>query len=141
VIASIARAIKFGGSRIEFAHFPYRLPEPIVIRWEQPKGIARVNKGAFTLRCVEEWFEREGDGSNNSRRLAHEEIWSGTWHLEQPRPFELGKWMELRFELPADAPSTQLSAERPVFWEFEVKLDLPGLDFEETYLVPIYSAR
>jgi hypothetical protein len=32
-----------------------------------------------------------------------------------------------------------LSAEKPVFWEFEVKLDLPGLDFQETYLVPIYG--
>ena len=140
-IASVAGAIKFGGSQIEFAHFPYRLPEPIVIRWEQPTGIVRVNKGSFTLRCVEEWFERGGGKNDDSRHLVHEEVWSGTWHLEEPRPFDLGKWMELRFEPPADAPSTQLSAERPVFWELEVKLDLPGLDFKETYLVPIYSAH
>jgi hypothetical protein len=26
-------------------------------------------------------------------------------------------------------------------WEFEVKLDLPGLDFEEIYLVPIYAGE
>ena len=26
-----------------------------------------------------------------------------------------------------------------MFWELEVKLDLPGLDFNETYLMPVYS--
>ena len=70
---------------------------------------------------------------------------SGSWHLDEARTFESGEEIELRFELPADARSTQLnpgnSAERAVFWELEAKLDLPGLDFEETYLVPIYAPR
>ncbi len=46
----------------------------------------------------------------------------------------------LNYELPADAQPTQLSADKPVFWELEVGLDLPGLDFKETYLVPIYNS-
>jgi hypothetical protein len=50
-------------------------------------------------------------------------------------------WLELRFEPPADGMSTQLSADKPVFWEFEVELDLPGLDFKETYLVPVYGRK
>ena len=28
-----------------------------------------------------------------------------------------------------------------MFWELEVMLDLPGLDFNDTYLVPIYGAK
>jgi hypothetical protein len=36
--------------------------------------------------------------------------------------------------------STRLSADKPLFWELEVKLKLPGLDFSETYLVPIYGS-
>ena len=48
--------------------------------------------------------------------------------------------VELRFEPDANALPTKLHADRPVFWELEVKLDLPGLDFEETYLVPVYAA-
>lgn len=32
-----------------------------------------------------------------------------------------------------------LRAPQPVFWEFEVALDLPGLDFEEIYVVPEYG--
>jgi hypothetical protein len=138
---SVVRALKFGGSRIEFAHFPCRLSEPVVVRWQPATGIVRVNRGSFTLRCVEEWFERHGSGKNQPAQLVHEEISSGTWHLDEGRAFEPGKWVELRFELSADAPSTQLSAVRPVFWELEVKLDLPGLDFAEIYLVPIYGQR
>ena len=132
-------ALKFGHSRIVFTRFPYRLPEPVVIRWQPADGIAQINKGMFTLRCVEEWWEVRGSGKNRSSTLVHEEIWSGKWVLEQPRKLQLKDAVELRYDLPADARPTQLSADRPVFWELEVSLDLPGLDFSETYLVPIYS--
>ena len=73
--------------------------------------------------------------------LIHEELWSAKWIVDQPRKFELKDSVELRYELPNSARQTQLSADKPVFWELEVKLDLPGLDFKQTYLVPIYSAK
>jgi hypothetical protein len=125
-------ALKFGQSRIVFTRFPYRLGEPVVIRWQAGRGIYRVRKGKFTLRCVEEWGVKEQN---------QEEIWTGAWILEQPRNFQLKDEVELRYELPVDAPATQLSAYRPVFWELEVKLELPGLNFKQSYLVPIYSAK
>ena len=135
------RALKFGGSRVEFAHFPYRLTEPVVIHWQPATGIVQIRQGTFTLRCVEEWFEQRDNDKDRSRQMVHEEIWSGTWHQDQERALEPGKRVELRFDLPAAAPPTCLSAAKPIFWELAVKLDLPGLDFAETYLVPIYAAR
>jgi hypothetical protein len=132
-------ALKFGHSRIVFTRFPYRLPEPVVLRWQPGGGITQINKGTFTLRCVEEWMESSGSGDNRSTTLVHQEIWSGKWVLEQPRKLQLLDAVELRYELPADARPTQLSADKPVFWELEIRLDLPGLDFKETYLVPIYN--
>jgi hypothetical protein len=137
-LTMLGRTLKFSGSRIEFAQFPYRLDQPVLIRWHPATGIATARKGTFTLRCVEEWFESRGHGKNRSQHLVQEETWNGTWHLDPSKLFARGEILELRYELPIDAASTQLSAEKPVFWEFEVKLDLPGLDFEETYLVPIY---
>jgi hypothetical protein len=44
-----------------------------------------------------------------------------------------------RYELPPDARTTHLDAGKPLFWELEVKLELPGLNFNETYLVPVYG--
>jgi hypothetical protein len=139
-LTMLGRTLKFSGSRIEFARFPYRADEPVLVRWHPATGIVRARRGTFTLRCVEEWFETRGHGKNRSQKLVQEESWSGIWHLDQPKLFARGEIIELRYQLPVQAPSTRLSADRPVFWEFEVKLDLPGLDFEETYLVPIYAA-
>jgi hypothetical protein len=72
--------------------------------------------------------------------VVHEEIWSAKGIIEQPRNFPLHDAVELRYELPSEALSTRLSADKPLFWELEVKLKLPGLDFSETYLVPIYGS-
>jgi hypothetical protein len=139
-VLALGRALKFGGSRIEFTRFPYRVSEPVVLRWQAAAGIHEPRKGAFTLRCVEEWYEASGSGRNRSRHLVHEEVWSGAWQVEQAPEVVAGKTLELRFSPPADAPGTALSATKPVFWELEVKLDLPGFDFVETYLVPVYGA-
>jgi hypothetical protein len=137
----LGRALKFGRSRIIFTCFPYRLTEPVIIRWQPRAGVTQMRKGAFTLRCVQEWMESSGTGSNRSTSIVHEELWSGKWLLEQPHKLELKDAVELRYEPPADAQPTQLSAHRPVYWELEAKLELPGLDFQETYLVPIYSPK
>jgi hypothetical protein len=137
----VGQAFKFGGSRIAFTRFPYRVSEPVNLRWLPNRGISRINKGNFTLRCVEEWTETHGTGKNRSTTLVHEEIWSGTWVLAEPRNLQLGDAIELGFELPAHAPSTQLNANKPLYWELEVTLDLPGLDFQESYLVPIYGSK
>jgi hypothetical protein len=138
VMLAIARAFKFGNSRIEFVRFPYRANEQIIIRWLIPGGINRANKGNFTLRCVKEWTESSGSGNNRSTYIVHEEQWSGTWSLDQPEEFLPGKNVELEFTPAPESLRTCLSTAPVVFWEFEVNLDLPGPDFKETYLVPVY---
>jgi len=137
-VMTLSRAFKFGDSRIEFVHFPYRANESITVRWLTPPGIARANKGTFTLRCVKEWYEASGTGNNRTRNIAHEEQWHGTWSLEQPEDFPPGKNIDLEFQPPAGLPVTCLSGPKTIFWEFEVSLSLPGPDFKESYLLPVY---
>ena len=137
--SKLLRALKFGDSRLEFLKLPYPPDEPVVLRWWPAAAIGRVDKGSFTLRCVEEWQESRGQGDNRTTVVIHEEIWSGIWFLDPARTFPRQEAIELRYELPKDAVTTQLSADKPVFWELEAKLDLPGLDFQETYLVPVYT--
>ena len=138
-VQQVWSAIKFGHSKVEFTTFPFRLGKPVFLRWQPRSGVNRVDKGTFTLRCVEEWMERRGSGKDQNAMVVHEEIWSAQWVIEQPCNFPLQDAMELRCDLPPDAQPTNLSADKPVFWELEVKLSLPGLDFHETYLVPIYG--
>jgi hypothetical protein len=137
----VGRALKFGRSRITFTRFPYRLGEPVVIRWQPVDNTGEVNKGTFALRCVEEWMETRGSGKNRTASLVQEAQWTAKWFLDQPCKIPLKDTVDLEYDLPADARPTRLSADRPVYWELEVRLDLPGLDFKQTYLVPIYDAK
>jgi hypothetical protein len=137
-LLTLDRALKFGDSRIEFVRFPYRASEQITIHWLTPPRINRAAKGTFTLRCVKEWYESTGSGSSRSKSIIHEEQWAGTWSLDHSEDFPPGKNLELEFQPPAGLPSTSLSGAETVFWEFAVKLSLPGPDFDESYLVPVY---
>ena len=60
--------------------------------------------------------------------------------LDQAQEFLPGKTVELNFDPPAGVPATCLSATPAFFWVFEANLSRPGLDFKETYLVPVYAA-
>lgn len=136
----VGRTLKFGPTRIEFVCFPCRPGGSVSLLWRVSHGLSRAAKGSFTLRCVEEWYEVRGSGKNRSRNLVQEQVWSVTAHLDQSSGILPGKLEELGFDLPADVPSTSLTGDKTVFWELAVDLDLAGLDFHETYLVPVYRA-
>jgi len=135
---TLSRAIRFGDSRIEFVGFPYRANGPIRIRWITPRGITRAEKGTFTLRCIKEWTETTGVGENRSQDVIHEAQWSGVWTLDHAENFPEGNSIELTFQPTAALPVTSLSGKATVYWELEIALSLPGPDFRETYLVPVY---
>lgn len=136
---TIGRCAKFGGSRLVFQKFPYRLDDAIAVRWIPPRGITRAEKGRFVFRCVEEYYEERGSGKDRNRWLVHDELCAETQSFDTPHDFPSGRPVELRLALPTDARPTNLTSERPVYWELEVSLTLAGLDFEEWYLVPVYE--
>jgi hypothetical protein len=135
-----ARAIRFGNSRVVFEHFPYALNASVQLGWVPPRGITRAEKGSFTLRCVEEYYEERGSGDDRNRWLVHDELSAETQSFDAPQTFAPARAVELRFTPANDALPTRLAADRPVFWELEVKLARAGLDFEERYLIPIYGS-
>jgi hypothetical protein len=67
------------------------------------------------------------------------ERWSVTRSSGGGRSQVPSRHVDLQFDVPAGLPGTALAAARPVFWELDVHLDMPGLDFTETYLVPLYD--
>jgi len=138
-ITELARAMRFGNSRVTFDHFPYHLRDTVQMGWVPPAGISRAEKGSFTLRCVEEYYEVRRSRKNRNRWLVHDELSAEVQSFDAPQSFAPGRAVELRFTPAGDAPPTKLTADRPVFWELEVKLSRAGLDFEERYLIPIYS--
>lgn len=135
------RAIKFGQSFLRFDTFPFSTRTPVKLAWIAPEGCKGDATGTFTLRAVREWYEAGGRGKSDSTRLVHEQQWAATWKITTPSRIVPGAVCELVFDLPPGAPSTSFHAERPLFWELVVDLHLPGVDFQETYLVPIYGPK
>jgi hypothetical protein len=69
----------------------------------------------------------------------HDELCAETQSFETPQSFAAGRAVEFRFTPPEGARPTKINADRPVYWELEVKLSMPGFDFEDRYLVPLYE--
>jgi len=138
-ILTLVRAIRFNASRIDYTEFPYSTGSVVLIRWQSPSGITKPSRGSFVLRCVEEWTETTGSGDNRSTRVVQEEIWSGAWQLDPTDELLPGKLREFNFAPPPNALPTSLSVGKTIYWEFEVKLEMSGPDFVETYLVPVYQ--
>jgi hypothetical protein len=133
------RAWKFGPAFLRYDRFPLRTDQPVRLMWIAPPGCRGAVTGRFTLRCVIEWYESSGRGKSRDTRLVHEQQWSGIWELAAPALIAPGMTCELQAVLPPGCPGTSLHSQRPVFWELEVDLHLPGLDFKETHLVPLYA--
>ena len=136
----IVRAIKYGRTRLRFARFPFRCGEVVPVMIELPAAARRVTGGRIELRQIEEYWEVTAGSTRKgrSKRIAHKRGWSGDQVFESGSvPVNSGV-LEAEFTIPAEAPPTKIDAERPVFWELDVQLETPGIDFHQRYLVPVY---
>lgn len=140
-LRELLRAFKYGSSAVGYDHFPLVLGETVNLRWTPPPRMLPVSSGQATLRCVREWTEVVGSGKNRTTKICHESTWESTRQVEAGTIFRPTDDIEISFTLPADQPGTCLSAAKiTTFWELEIKLAVPGLDFTEGYLVPVYEA-
>lgn len=136
----IWRAWKFGVTAVAYERFPMKLGEIARLRWIPPRRLLMVDSGQVTLRCVREWTEIVGSGKNRSVKICHESAWESVREVDAGTPIRPTDDIEVSFALPADQPGTCLSAAQTVtFWELEIRLAVPGLDFCESYLVPVYA--
>lgn len=134
------RAFKFGASAVRYARFPLHPGGDVVLHWRVPAGCRDVLAGHFTLRAIEERLI-QSSSSHRRRRVSRtrKQLWSARWELAAPVTLRAHEEHALTFSLPAEAPGTWLGGgETARYWELGVELSLPGVDFRENYLVPVY---
>lgn len=135
-------ALKYGSSALEYARFPCFTGDRVDLRWLPPSGLENAARLTFVLRCVEEWLEYESTGEGRRVTIIHEQLWAATRMIEGPADSRVNQPISLSFELPATVPGSKLSGMLPaIFWELEVSAEATGVDFQERYLVPIYSSE
>jgi len=139
---SIVHALKFGKTRLEFSQFPYYLGDYFQANIQLPAGLERVESAKMVLRCVREFYETQGYGKNRNKKLVHEQLWA---EEQAWTGAEIGQWpsyLKGTFAIPNTAPSSRITAqadEKPIFWELEMQLAVPGVDLKQSYLVPVYA--
>lgn len=131
-------AFKFGRTRLIYSQFPLKIGDWFQAEVTLPAGIERVAKAVLELRCVCEFYETTGSGRNRSKRLVHQQLWSESQELSST---DIGAWprsLKATFAIPPDGPASRLSGHPTIFWELVVTASVPGVDFKQKYLVPVY---
>jgi hypothetical protein len=126
--------LKFGESRVVYGTVPLYAGERLRLHFEGGRLLENCPSLEAQLLCVEEFYERAGENS----RAVYEQLYRDavTFATGAAGTAQLG------FDLPRDAPGTRLAVqagEYPRYWELVVSANLPGIDYEGVFLLPIYA--
>jgi hypothetical protein len=141
IVRSIYKSVRFlryGSSRVKFAHFPYSLTEKIELTLLEASRLQGCTKIEAKLRCVEERLVVESIGQRLVEHLVAHQLYAET---QQLKPLASNQdRIKLCFQAPGDARlSTDLEDDCPRYWELEIRAELPGVDYNSVFLLPIYA--
>lgn len=123
-----------GDGHVWYSRFPFHPGEKVTLYFGMSEGGATFERATFHLRAIEE-TTHGGLGVPNSTVVT----WMAREH-RPPGPLPGPRTdVQLAFDLPDDAPGTQLSAVDPHYWVLEVVANTSAGPYFESFLVPIYA--
>jgi hypothetical protein len=138
----IVRRLKYGPSRLRFERFPFHLGETLDVLFSPPRNLDQFNSLTLTLRCILDKKTRVKRRNSTEIKVRSHERWAKSQTIEGPGRFQqVQGGMRIPFELPDEDLETRISDESPQSWELEIKANTPGVDYEATFLVPVYRRR
>lgn len=137
----LLRRLKYGAPRLRLGTCPFVLGRKMDVLVTNVRGLATARKIAAILRCVEERDEEVKSGGRTTTKRETFALWTARAEFPEPRKaLRQRRDLPLAFDLPQDPGlATQLSSERPRYWELDVEGDAPGIDFHARFLVPVYA--
>lgn len=130
------RLRRYGTTELRLPRFPCRTGDDVELKLVRTARLAALGELRGTLRCIQERYEVRGMGRGRGQRVVayalHESVAGG-----EVTPG--GEAIVFRFPVPADAAGSSLTERPPRYWELSVEGQAPGIDYEATFLVPIYS--
>lgn len=132
------RFVKFGSSWVRYHKFPYHPGDLVELAWGSDRGIGSFRKLVFTLRQIQERLETRGSDDGQTTTHVRYQQWADRFVIDGPGQHPGGADLPVTFLLPPDARGTELRGNPPRYWELEIHADTPGVDFKETYLIPVY---
>ena len=133
---------KYAASHCVLVETPLYLGQPFEAEIES--GIAKPDPPrddfALEMRCVHGWEETRGVGSERRSRRRADVLWR-----EKAR--SMGKHsarhdhvlVPVAFTPPGDQPAATLGGGDGIYWELRAKAEMPGLDYETAFELPIMA--
>jgi hypothetical protein len=130
---------RYGASWLHFRRFPFRTGGRLDATLDATGGMADVPSLNATLRCVQERYELRGRTiSDREFQVVCYALWSASARVDRGA----GGTFNFEFQIPADAPDSALRERPSRYWELVVASDdVPGVDYEARFLVPVYHGR
>jgi hypothetical protein len=131
------RRLKYGPGTATFARFPFRRGEQLELRVRAPRSLPRHAAVTATLRCIQERYV-------TTERQRHEphtqcfELCRDTAPAEHVATGAGHAILRVRFDIPRDAPVTDLTSRPCRYWEVDIDASTDGVDYAARYLVPVY---
>lgn len=143
-VVTLLRRSRHGVAEVRFGRFPFFLGEPLEVTLVRDGAQVRLTGLHARLTCVEEvWGRPMGHADDPIGRATHRSLERrDRWSETRPVRGTFGARVPIRFDLPPPGPGvsrTELSAQLPRYWELELWADLPGLDFQAVFLLPVYQ--
>lgn len=136
------RYFSHGRSKVVFESFPLFLGERARLRLMtlRPMGADKIK---FTLRCIQEEYETIQDEEGQRTTIIYYQLYSDSIEIAvDPMNRNRSLDVQVEFDLPSDGSLTsRLGYRPPRYWELEATADLPGVDYEATFYLPVYAPR
>jgi hypothetical protein len=146
VVAVTAHAVRlvqmrrrYGASWLHFHRFPFRTGGRLEATLDATGGKSDLAALNATLRCVQERYEMRGLNTHDKEfQVVRYALWSASARVDRSSKGTF----DFKFEIPADVPDSALSQQPSRYWELIVASgEVPGVDYEARFLVPIYHGR
>ena len=135
VLRNSLRWLQYGQSKLRFAQFPFHPGERLEVEFS-PNRFDRLH---VTLRFRKRQAARSGTGESANTRIVDDTLYEAEQSLDCSA---LDAEVSIAFDLPAnDEWVNSIAAEPSYAWALEIKAEAPGVDFEESFLLPVYASE
>ena len=130
----ILRKIKYGKTSIRFLDFPFFRGDTLDVKFKGGRALKNVKQIKVELRCIME----EIVVNYNRNRKSVSQICFEVYNKQKMYESDINGDAFITFDIPEDEQQTHISRPQPVYWELTISADVPGIDYCNTFLVPVY---
>jgi hypothetical protein len=133
--------LRFGRMRLCLPGIPLPLGSRSQVLLVARSSLTQLQHVSVTLRRVRERKEKRRSSKGKTRTVTVRDVEYTRTHEVDAQPLRDGKPLPIEIRPPRAGPkdSTVLSTTPRVLWELQLTSDVPGVDLDATFILPVYA--